>query len=282
MISACRVRFLFECHPPLDGSVFPGPALRGLLGRRLEEVGSPESLAFLRERFRPGGDGGDAPAPWRLGFASSPRPGEGVFEVELCAFGPSARADLAAATAAFAAAGLPLRLGPGRTASLRLHGFSDLEETTLRPFEAARDSPSTALTLHLLTPLLINHGGRRLAAADLADDVRPLFHSLRLRCAELAGLRRADPRAGVPMDSPIPVAAEVGDVRLPMVFQGKSQTLVGILGSLRFEGLTPDAAGLLRVAEWTGIGRQTTFGAGTALVEGEADMDGRDIGECGA
>lgn len=273
MIHACRVELRFHTDPPLEGSVFPGPALRGLIGRRLEELGSSDGLSFLRERFRPGSISGDTPAHWRLGFTKPPSPTHGSFEVALSTFGPSAQADLTAIIAALAAPNLPLRL-PGPSRVLNLRHLSQFEETVLNPFRNPVHSPATqnppaSRIIQFVTPLLLSHAGQPITAAGLHHNPGIVFHSLRLRVADLAGMRRNDPR--VPsLDSLInsieTVSSTLVDVRLPLVFDRKPQSLVGILGSLHLTNLTPPLHHLLESVPWIGIGKQTTFGAGSALI----------------
>lgn len=261
MLVACRAVFTFVADPPLDMKWFPGPALRGLLGRSLERTRSPEAAEFLRQRFRT--FGGSTPALWRMGFTRPPDPSVSTFDADFACFGPAAADDLEAIAAAFALPGLHLDL-PRRRFDLALRSRSRAEAAIFR-LGQAEECGAARRHAHLLTPLVIHHAGKALAARALAANVRPLLDSLRLRFADLAGIRRDSPQLPQFCEAVAPSEAALRDVLLHLPLQGRHRALQGIVGTLSWEALPIELTGWLDAATWLGAGRNTAFGAGTIV-----------------
>jgi hypothetical protein len=278
-LPACRSRLTLVTDPPLDPHWFPGPALRGLIGRGLQRLGAPAATAFLHQRFLSAAP--DSPVPWRMAFVSPPDPARAAFNLEITTFGTAAAADLAAICATLDLPGLRLDL-PGRSFNIRLLEQFPLEASVITlDAPSRRSAPISQLlptALYLLTPLVINTRGRRLPAADLAVDTRPLLDSLRLRFADLAGIRRKHPLLPLFPESLPASRATLHDVQLHLPLQGSAQTLTGITGTLHWHRLPPAAISLLHQAPWIGCGRNTTYGAGSIILQHQLQPEHGDLG----
>jgi hypothetical protein len=254
-----RAELEFACDPPLDGGFFPGPALRGLLGRLLERHGDAGCMDFLRNRFK------GEKTSWRIGFREAPRP-EG-FRMLLSTFGPGAELDLAAAVSAFSMPGAELRL-PGGRFRISLSNATDMMGAMLSLGGPDAECPETTsdgedLEIHFITPLWINRDGHVWRAAQWKDDATPLLDSIRLRLADLAGIRRKI------MPAPPPARfreVNVQDVRLDLPMKGRHKNLTGVLGSAKLESLPGYSRSLLHAAEILGLGHAVSYGLGTVLV----------------
>jgi hypothetical protein len=255
-----RADLVFACDPPLDAGFFPGPALRGLLGRLLERQGSPEAMDFLCNRFK--GEG----VAWGLSFTEAP--GTDGFRLRLSAFGPKAELDVAAIVAAFSLSGAELRL-PGLRTRLSLEHAEDLEGCAITFGEAPEAEtrqaaePGGDCEIHFVTPVVIHRDGKPWLARDWAGDATPLLDSARLRLADLAGIRRKMAPKTPPARF---LATEVADVRLNLPLAGRRQSLGGVLGSVRIAPAPPYSLGLLKAAELIGLGRSVSYGFGTVGV----------------
>jgi len=252
-----RADLFFHSDPPLDVCFFPGPALRGLLGRLLERLGRPEAMDFLLGRFK------GQEVSWRLSFTEAPEP-DG-FQVRVSTFGPKAEMDLAVIVAAFSLPDADLQL-PDWRARLSLDRTEDLDGCAITLGEAPDDGEpvqATECEIHFVTPLVIHRDGKRWRASDWAGDAAPLLDSARLRLVDLAGLRRKLAPTAVPARF---VDARVSDVRLDLPLAGRHKQLYGTLGTARLGPLPAYSRGLLDSAELVGLGRSVSYGFGTVDV----------------
>ncbi|MCM8611171.1 CRISPR system precrRNA processing endoribonuclease RAMP protein Cas6 [Accumulibacter sp.] len=135
------------------------------------------------------------------------------------------------------------------------------------PLRAAGDSELSDVTLHLLTPLRLQHNGRALPP----DRLQP-------RTLLLALARRANLLAEFHADGPLiddfaalsDAAERVRDERDLSWLDWKRYSsrqqcemrLGGVVGSWRLRGPLASFAPLLRLGQWLHVGKETTFGLG--------------------
>lgn len=263
-----RVDCLFRLEQGLDREVFPGAALRGLIGRAVgdEEEESPTIRSFFRERFKPGENG---VVSWRMEFHHAPDPQRRRFSVRLSTIGKHARDDLASILAALRVCFRPLKVGEFES-RIALERVDSLDArlvvpwTTRPPASWTAEVPEGPLRVDFITPVSIHRGGRPLPAAEWSD-ATPLFDSVRLRVADLAGKRHREmPSLGSP-----PVAhLSLTDVEIPLVLDRRPRTLRGVMGYIEFEQLDAGHFGLLQAAASLGAGRLTSYGLGTLSMPG--------------
>ncbi len=254
-----RAEIIFDCEYTLPHGSFPGPALRGLLGRMIGGLHGDLCQDFLQNRFK-----GER-VSWRFAFSEPPE--ENRFAVQVLAMGDHAREDLCVILSALSLPKMMLRL-PGFKTHLqifraqRLKGFT-LEYVETEPYDDELGSASCSPQLQLLTPACIHH--QRLPW--LADDwvvADTLLDSIALRFADLSGMMRrsiAKPQTGCSISSDL-----LMDVQIPMPMGGRHQMTAGVLGTVGFSELDRYSLSLLQVAEIIGLGRSTAFGLGSVAL----------------
>jgi hypothetical protein len=260
-LNYARADFAFRVENPLSRDIFPGPALRGLLGWALAAIPSMAADEFFRHRFHP-------PQPviplWRLSFHEPPAPDGRSFIARVTTFGVSCEKDLGAVSAAFASEGLFLEVGTRNYRSgLHLHVIrpSDSGELAAPEESLIASSGRRRETVHFTSLLSIRTHGVVMCASRF--NPMALFDSLRCRFAELAG-GRIRSLATLP---PCRVE-EVGlsDMAIEAPLQQRRNLIEGVLGWVKLDGLNLGHVRWLAIAEVIGVGRATTFGAGTLQV----------------
>ena len=243
---------LFRTESDLGPTDFPGPALRGWIGRALERHGGPECMEFLQSRFKPV----DGAGFWRFSFHEPPLPRQRRFRARLTTLGEHAAGDMLAIIAALDVPDAFLAL-PGLRSRIALDLVEPRPAHSILPAEPT-GAPSD-LDIHLLTPLSIHQGGEPLTAAAWLSP-QPLLDSIRIRFADLAGIRRSS----MP---PSPVggafSCELHDLKWPMPISGERQSLSGVIGTMHWRDAPAAAAALLATAPYLGAGRLNSFGFGT-------------------
>lgn len=157
-----------------------------------------------------------------------------------------------------------------------------VQEIALR---APSDARLAEATLHVLTPLRLQHNGQALPPAKLQP-----------RTLLLALARRANLLAEFHADGPLiddfaalsDAAARVGDERNVRWRDWKRYSsrqrhemcLGGVVGTWRLQGPLAPFAALLRLGQWLHVGKETTFGLGqytlAGCVPGDISADPRE------
>ncbi len=264
------VRFQFTARQPVE---FPrdtaSNVLRGGFGLSLLAV-APQGHAELFAPTQQSGPSGlhDAPRPFvfRARHLDGRRyePGEEFhFGVNLFTMRPEAFGWLRAAFAHLGESGL----GRGRGRATLLEPAPPAPcVMSLQP----GDEPISGLTVEFLTPTELKAGGRLAAQPDfgvLFRRVRDRVSALRMLygagdiSADFAAMGRRADAVAMTHCGVVPVEAARRSTRT-----GQTHSLGGFTGMAAYAGHLGEFAPWLRVAEHTGVGRQTVWGKGELRV----------------
>lgn len=307
-----RLHLTLQCQTPAHLPPYKGSMLRGAFGHALRRtvcvMGPDQPCATCRLRqacvytriFETFVE--RTPPPFLRGLDTAPRPfviepGDGTRDFapgdplafDLLLFGQATelQAYVLLAVERMAAAGLGHRrapftlhharaLTPGGTWHTLFENGRAQGPAALQPCFPPQDSfDANRATLHLLTPLRINHRGRLATTLDFRTLA---FHMLR-RALEIAWFHV--PGADIDWDFK-PLLDRADDVRVTAAhldwhdwerYSNRQQTkmvLGGLVGTLEIEGGLAPFLPLLRTAEILHAGKNTTFGLGKLQVQTES------------